>query len=147
MPDFEFRPVEMRDHSYCWSIYKEAIEPLALELKDWNEATRRKMIDEALTDAGASILVVAKEAAGWLHVDETRHEIHLGHLYIEPQQRNKGLGSKFMRWMNDRARRKNKVFTTDVMKNNRAKAMAERLGFRVVSTHGNVLKMRLQDGA
>ena len=97
MPDFEFRPVLPRDHSYCWTIYRDAIQPLALELKDWDETARRRLIDEALADAGASILVVDHDAAGWLHVDETRHEIHLGHLYIEPQQRNKGLGSRFMR--------------------------------------------------
>ena len=146
MPDFEFRPVAPRDFSYCWSIYRDAVEPLALELKDWNEAVQRKRIEEALTDSGASILVENHEATGWLHVDETRFEIHLGHLYIEPQARSRGLGSRFMRWMNERARRKNKAFTVDVLKNNRAKILAERLGFRVVGTHGNTLRMRLQDG-
>ena len=147
MPDFEFRPVAPRDFSYCWSIYRDAIQPLASALGDWNEVARHKTIDEALADSGASILVQRQEAAGWLHVDETRHEIHLGHLYLEPQARNHGLGSKFMTWMNERARRKDKVLTTDILKNNRAKALAERLGFRVVATHGNVLKMRLQDKA
>ena len=147
MPDFEFRPVAARDFSYCWTIYRDAVQPLALELKIWNEAVQHKMIDEALSDAGASILVEDHQAAGWLHVDETRFEIHLGHLYIEPQARNHGLGSKFMRWMNERAHRKNKVFTIDVLKNNRAKALAERLGFRVIGSTGNTIRMRLQDGA
>jgi GNAT superfamily N-acetyltransferase len=147
MPDFEFRPIEPRDHSYCWSIYKEAIEPLASELKDWNDTTQRRVIDEALTDAGASILVRNRESQGWLHVDETRFEIHLGHLYLEPAARNQGLGSNFMRWMNDRARRKNKTFTIDVLKNNRARVLAERLGFRLVRTDGNKLRMKLQEGA
>ena len=145
MPNFEFRPVESRDHSYCWSIYKEAIEPLAAELKAWNETEQKRLIDEALADAGASILVREREAAGWLHVDETRFEIHMGHLYLEPAARNQGLGSTFMRWMNDRARRKEKVFTVDVMKNNRARALAERLGFRTIRTTGSMLRMQLQD--
>jgi ribosomal protein S18 acetylase RimI-like enzyme len=144
MADFEFRPVAPRDYSYCWSIYRDAVQPLALELKEWNEEKQHKLVDEALTGAGASILLENREAAGWLHVDETRLEIHLAHLYIEPQARNHGLGSKFMRWMNERARRKNKDFTVDVLKNNRAKVLAERLGFRVVGTHGNYLRMRLQ---
>jgi GNAT superfamily N-acetyltransferase len=147
MPDFEFRPVEPRDHSYCWSIYKEATEPLASALNDWNEPAHRRLVDEALTDAGASILVRNRETQGWLHVDETRFDIHLGHLYIEPAARSQGLGGKFMHWMNDRARRKNKTFTIDVLKNSRARAFAERLGFRVVRTNGNILRMRLQGGS
>jgi GNAT superfamily N-acetyltransferase len=147
MPDFEFRRVLPRDLSYCWSIYREAVQPLALALRDWDEPARQRMVEEALADAGASILVENQDAAGWLHVDETRFEIHLGHLYLEPHARNRGLGSRFMRWMNERARRKNKVFTIDVMKNNPAKALAERLGFLVIGTSGNTLKMRLKDGA
>src|SRR5579862_8155644 len=118
MPDFEFRPVVQRDYTYCWSIYRDAIQPLASELQAWNETAQRKLVDEALADAGASILVHNRDSAGWLHVDETRFEIHMGHLYLEPSARNQGLGSTFMRWMNERARRKAKMFTVDMMKNN-----------------------------
>ena len=148
MPDFEFRPVVLRDVSYCWTIYRDAVQPLALELNDWDEAAHRKKIEEALADADASILVENHEAAGWLHVEETRFEIHLAHLYIEPAARNHGLGSKFMRWMNERARRKQKNFTIEVLKNNnRARAMAERLGFRPIDSRGNVIKLHLQAAA
>ena len=66
---------------------------------------------------------------------------------IEWLRRSQGLGGRFMHWMNDRARRKHKTFTIDVLKNSRAKTFAERLGFRVVKTNGNILRMRLQDGA
>ena len=147
MHDFEFRPVGPPDHGYCWSIYRDAIRPLALELMDWNEVVQHQMVEGILADAGASILLQNREAAGWLHVDETRFEIHLGHFYLEPQAQNHGLGSKFMRWMNERARRKNKALSLDMLKNNRARVFAERLGFRVASTSGNMLRMRLQDSA
>ena len=106
MPDFEFRRVQPQDVAFCWSIYRDAMQPLTIELMQWNEANQRRGIEEALGDEGASILVAGDADAGWLHVIETRRDIHLGHLYLAPQQRNRGLGTEFLRWMGERATRK-----------------------------------------
>jgi ribosomal protein S18 acetylase RimI-like enzyme len=110
------------------------MQPLTAELMQWNEANQRRGIEEALADEGASILVSDGADAGWLHVVETRRDIHLGHLYLAPQARNRGLGTKFLRWMGERARRKDKNFTLEVLKNNRARGLYERLGFRIIET-------------
>ena len=126
MIDFEFRRVTSADISYCWPIYREAMAPL---VTGWNETAERTLIERALGEEGASILVVDKSDAGWLHVSETRFDIHLGHLYLEPDRRGQGLGTRFLQWMIDRARRKAKTFTLDVAANNRARALYERLGF------------------
>jgi len=134
MPDFEFRRVQPQDVAFCWSIYRDAMQPLTVELMQWNEANQRRGIEEALGDEGASILVAGDADAGWLHVIETRRDIHLGHLYLAPQQRNRGLGTEFLRWMGERATRKDKNFTLEVLKNNRARGLYERLGFRIIET-------------
>ena len=134
MLEFSFRLVEPKDISFCWSIYREAMQPLTAELMQWNEETQRRGIEAALHDDDASILVHEGAAAGWLHVIETRRDIHLGHLYLAPEVRNRGLGSKFLRWMGERAKRKNKGFTLEVLKNNRARGLYERLGFRIIET-------------
>jgi GNAT superfamily N-acetyltransferase len=126
MADFEFRRVRPGDSAYCWSIYSEAMAPL---VTGWNDTAQRRMIELALGEEGASIMVVDKSDAGWLHVSETRFDIHLGHLYLEADQRNRGLGTRFLQWMTERAQRKAKTFTLDVMTNNRARALYERLGF------------------
>ncbi|HZQ01243.1 MAG TPA: GNAT family N-acetyltransferase [Reyranella sp.] len=148
MPDFEFRrTVAARDLAYCWPIYRDAMQPLIAELQSWNEAAERKFIEEIVADENSSLIVTAGEAAGWLHVDETRYEIFLSHLYLEPAARNRGLGTRFMRWMADRARRKRKAFTLEVLKNNRALVLCERLGFRTIGTSPFKLKMRLPDDA
>ena len=87
------------------------------------------MVEEALGEEGASILVVDKSDAGWLYVTETRFEIHLGHLYLEADRRGQKLGTRFLQWMIERAQRKDKALTLEVMTNNRARALYERLGF------------------
>ena len=134
MLEFSFRRVAPHDFAFCWSTYREAMKPLTIELMQWDEASQRHGIEEALGDEGTSILVASDADAGWLHVIETRRDIYLGHLYLAPHQRNHGLGTKFLRWMGERATRKDKTFTLEVLKNNRARGLYERLGFRIIET-------------
>ena len=144
MADFEFRRIRPGDVAYCWPIYSEAMVPL---VSGWNEAAQRAMVERALGEEGASIMVVDKSDAGWLHVSETRFDIHLGHLYLAPPARNRGLGTKFLRWMGERATRKEKNFTLEVLKNNRARGLYERLGFRIIETSPLKFTMQFNSGA
>ena len=139
MADFEFRRVRPGDSAYCWTIYSEAMAPL---VTGWNDTAQRRMVKLALGEEGASIMVVDKSDAGWLHVSETRFDIHLGHLYLEADRRNQGLGTRFLQWMIERAQRKAKAFTLDVMTNNRARALYERLGFVATGTSGGKVRMQ-----
>jgi GNAT superfamily N-acetyltransferase len=142
MLEFSFRRIAPQGFAFCWPIYRDAMQPLTAELMQWNEANQRRGIEEALADEGASILVSGDADAGWLHVIETRRDIHLGHLYLAPRARNRGLGTKFLCWMGERATRKEKNFTLEVLKNNRARGLYERLGFRVIET--SPLKFTMQ---
>ena len=141
MTSFEFRRIRSGDFAFCWPIYSEAMMPLT---PGWNETAQRRTIEQALADEGASILVVEASDAGWLHVTETRFDIHLGHLYLEPARRNKGLGTRFLTWMSERARRKEKDFTLDVLLgNSRAKTLYERLGFVADRPSAGKIRMKL----
>jgi ribosomal protein S18 acetylase RimI-like enzyme len=143
MAPFDFRRIGPADFAFCWPIYRDALQPLSVGLFAWDDETQQKRVRQALADEGASILLADGEAAGWLQCSETRFIIHLGHLYIEPAKRNKGLGSGFLRWMSERARRKEKDFTLDVMKNNPALKLYERLGFRPVRSSATTITLQL----
>lgn len=146
MSDFEFRPIRNGDFAFCWPLYRDVMQPLTVQLMPWNETAQQKMIEQALAESGASIFVVEESDAGWLSVDETRFIIHLSHFYLSPERRGRGLGSKLLRWMSERARRKEKQFTLDVLKNNgRVRQLYERLGFKVIGTTGNRLNLRAPD--
>jgi GNAT superfamily N-acetyltransferase len=133
MADFEFRRLRAGDFAYCWPIYEKAMAPL---VPDWNEAAQRGAIEQALGEEGASILIVDMSDAGWLCATETRFDIHLAHLYLETDRRGQGLGTRFLQWMIERARRKEKAFTLDVLEASRARALYERLGFAAIGKSG-----------
>lgn len=139
---FDLRAAGSSDFAFCWPIYRDAMQPLAEALTEWREPDQRRMVELALADAGSSILRAEGADAGWLQVGETRHVIELKQLYLLPQVRNKGLGTSFLKWMQERADRKRKDLTLEVMTNNPARRLYERLGFKAVGTSANKVTMR-----
>jgi ribosomal protein S18 acetylase RimI-like enzyme len=85
--------------------------------------------------------------AGWLHVSESPDSIYLGQLYLTPALQNRGIGTAIMKELKDRATQAGKALTLDVLKNNRARSLYERLGFRMVGEPEYKLNMRWQESA
>ncbi len=139
---FELRPSSPADLAFCWPIYREAAQPLTEALTQWNEAAQRQLVEKAVGHTGASILRADNADAGWLQVEETQHAVQLRHLYLAAQMRNRGLGSAFLAWMKERADRKRKDLVLEVMTNNPARQLYERLGFKPLTTAGNKVTMR-----
>ena len=118
------------------------MQPLTEALTQWNEVAQRQLVEQAVAHAGTSILQAENADAGWLQVEETRNAVQLRHLYLAPQMRNRGLGSAFVAWMKERADRKRKDLVLEVMTNNPARRLYERLGFKPLETAGNKVTMR-----
>jgi GNAT superfamily N-acetyltransferase len=118
------------------------MKPLTEAVGPWNEAAQHRLIEEAVGDAGTSILRQHEDDAGWLQVEETRHIVHLQQLFLVPAVRNHGLGTNFLTWMKERAERKRKDLTLEVLSNNPARRLYERLEFKVVTTASDKITMR-----
>jgi len=140
--DFDLRPATPVDLAFCWPIYRDAMKPLTEAVGQWNETAQRSLVEQAVADSGTSILRREETDAGWLQVEETRHVVRLKQLFVLPAARNHGLGTSFLTWMKERAERKRKDLTLDVMTNNQARRLYERLGFKVVSTADGKITMR-----
>ena len=141
-PAFELRGARPSDFTFCWPIYCDAMQPLTEALMEWHEPAQRRVVELALGDGGASILRLEATDAGWLHVQETGHVIQLRQIFLLPEMRNRGLGTNFLNWMKERADRKRKDLTLDVLTNNPARRLYERLGFKAVGVVSNKVTMR-----
>ncbi len=139
---FELRPATPSDLGFCWPIYRDAMKPLTEAVSQWNEAAQLKLIEQAVADTGTSILRRDEADAGWLQVEETRHVLLLKQPFLLPAARNRGLGTRFLTSMKERAERKRKDLTLEVMSNNPARRLYERLGFKVVATANGKITMR-----
>lgn len=139
---FDLRPAARTDLDFCWPIYRDSMKPLTETFGPWNEAAQRKLVEQAVAHAGTSILRQQAADAGWLQVEESRHAVQLKQLFLIPAVRNQGLGTSFLTWMKERADRKRKDLTLEVLSNNPARRLYERLGFKVVTTAADKITMR-----
>src|ERR1700694_5504764 len=127
--EFELRLASGKDFRFAWLLYRDLMKPLTIELLEWNELGQKRVVKQALADKGRSLIVANGSNAGWLQVVETTDGVYLGHLYILPSVQNRGIGTAVLRRLSDRARQEGKTFSLDVMKNNRARLLYERLVF------------------
>ena len=139
---FDLRPAAKSDLAFCWPIYRDAMKPLADAFGDWNEAAQHRIVEQAVADPGTSVLRADNADVGWIQVEEGRQVVLLKQLFLLPAARNRGLGTSFLTWMKERAERKRKDLTLDVLTNNPARRLYERLGFKAVTTANNKISMR-----
>jgi GNAT superfamily N-acetyltransferase len=139
---FELRRAAKSDLAFCWPIYRDALQPLMEPPTEWHEPDQRRIVERSLADAGSSILRSEGADAGWLQVGETRQVIELKQLHLLPAMRNRGLGTSFLDWMKERADRKRKDLTAEIMTNSPARRLLERLGFKAVPASGRTVTMR-----
>jgi ribosomal protein S18 acetylase RimI-like enzyme len=143
---FDLRPAAKSDLAFCWPIYRDAMKPLteALARRDnaWDEPAQRHIVEQAVVNAGTSIVRSDGGDAGWVQVEESQHVVMLRQIFLLPMLRNRGLGTSFLTWMKERAERKRKDLTLEVMPNNPALHLYERLGFKPVTTSDSKITMR-----
>jgi GNAT superfamily N-acetyltransferase len=139
---FELRPAGKADFDFCWPIYRDALQPLMEAPTEWREPEQHRIVERALADAGSSILRLEGADAGWLHMQENNQVIQLRQFLVLPAMRNRGLGGSFLTWMKQRADRKRKDLTVEVMTSSPARRLLERLDFKPVPGSGATVTMR-----
>jgi GNAT superfamily N-acetyltransferase len=139
---FNLRSAGKGDFAFCWPIYSDAVQPLMVAPLEWREPDQRRIVERALTHTGSSILRWDDSDAGWLHVEEARQIIQLKHLFLAPAMRSRGLGTTFLGWMKERADRKRKDLTAEILTDSRARHLFERLGFKAMAPAGHTVTMR-----
>lgn len=123
------RPALPGDSEFAWSLYRLLMKSLTEELLEWNDERQKRVVERDIASGQAKIIVVAEQDIGWMHVREDAAGIELCQLYIAPEMQNRGIGTTIVERLMTRARSVDKIVTLEVMKNNRARSLYERLGF------------------
>lgn len=143
---YTLRPACGGDFDFAWILYEEPMKPLTVDLLGrWNDLAQMTVVKEAMTHKGTSIITLGGTDIGWFQVLESRKTIYLGQIYIHPDIRNHGIGTAIVQDLVDRAKRDGRTLTLDVMRNNRARGLYERLGFRVVGETEHKFEMQWRD--
>jgi len=99
----------------------------------FSEENNRKNIADTIAAKNYSIIRCRGEDVGAISVERHPDFIKLSQLFILPQHQNKGIGTSLVRELASQARKSRMPLRLRVLKNNPARRLYERLGFRVSS--------------
>jgi ribosomal protein S18 acetylase RimI-like enzyme len=108
------------------------MKPLLSRLGSLDEAELTANFKRFYDPSDAKIIVVEGKNAGWLQVRESEREISLYQIHIEAGYRSRGIGTRLIKDVLARARRKCKPVSLYVVRNNPATSLYKRLGFKII---------------
>ena len=142
-----FRNVEDKDQQFIEIVYRSTREK-ELSLTNWTEDEKHRFIimqsiaqlaeyKKNYKDAVYKIICYKNKPAGRLYLWESNHEIRVIDISLLPKFRSKGIGGKILRDIIQVARQQNKIVSLNVVRNNPAKKLYERVGFTTISTNND----------
>lgn len=97
----------------------------------WDEALQRRFFTESFSTEKGKIIVADGEDAGFLWTSEKESEITLVSIRLLPEYQKRGIGTKLIKDILEKAEAKNKPVRLQVLKVNPAVNLYEKLGFRI----------------
>jgi ribosomal protein S18 acetylase RimI-like enzyme len=94
--------------------------------------TQSRAYKQTYPDASHQIVLVGGRPAGRLYVHRGKHEIHVVDIALLPEHRGQGLGTALLQGLIDEAQRDGRRVVLEVVRENRALRLYERLGFELV---------------
>jgi ribosomal protein S18 acetylase RimI-like enzyme len=144
------RPVRDADRSFLLSVYA-GTRAEELALVPWTSEQKAAFVAqqfaaqtahyEQFTGMSADVILVDDVPAGRLLVARWAAEIRIVDISILPEFRGRGAGSVLLRRLLDEAAGAGQRVGIHVERQNRARALYERLGFRPVDEEGIYLRM------
>ena len=120
--DFIYRLIETTMRSYVEQVWG-----------SFSEENNRKNIAETIAAKNYSIIRCRGEDVGAISVERHPDFVKLSQLFILPQHQNRGIGTSLVRELASEAQQAGMPVRLRVLRNNPARRLYERLGFRVSS--------------
>jgi ribosomal protein S18 acetylase RimI-like enzyme len=149
------RPITPEDESFLARLYASTREQELAQI-NWSEEQKalfcRMQFNAQTTDyqrnyPDASFDVIERDgvAAGRLLVLRSDDAVHVIDIALLPEHRGAGIGTKFLRELQDEAKSAGKKLSIHVEQFNPARRLYERLGFKQVEEKGVYLLMEWSD--
>jgi ribosomal protein S18 acetylase RimI-like enzyme len=150
------RPTQPEDEPFLFKVYAStrademALVSWATEQKyaflQMQSNAQRQSYAQQFPAAQWNIILRDAESIGRLIVDQAGDTLHLLDIALLPEYRNAGIGTWLIQNLLDEAAQINKPVQLHVEKNNRARRLYDRLGFRVIGDTGMYFSMEWRPG-
>jgi ribosomal protein S18 acetylase RimI-like enzyme len=139
----KLRRATEQHYQFALELYLSTMQPYTEELMVWDEAKQRGSFAAQWRPEEIRIIVVDGVDVGWIQVAESPTEIRLQQFFISHDQQRAGIGTEVLRKMLATWRAAEKPVGLNVLKNNPARRLYERVGFSIVGETGVKYEMKL----
>lgn len=131
---YQLRRVTEQDKAWLYALktdaYLDVVEP---QFGNWNEELQRQMFAASWNPSALRIVCVSDLDVGLLDTEDRGDAVWLNDIQLMRSARDRGLGSQIIRDISLEARAVGKPLRLQVLqKNERAKGLYERLGFKQI---------------
>lgn len=127
------------DFDYCENIHHEGMRPYCEPLWGWDENFQHERYRRLWMPNRIKLLVLDDSRIGYIETEANDNVIKLVNIFVNPILRKQGIGSKVINHLIDESRGKFSRITLNVLHNNPAKKLYEKLGFKFVIQKDQIL--------
>jgi len=142
LPAYTVRPAQPMDVPFLYACYKRAMHKYIEQTWRWDEEFQSEAFRQHLPWQRFRVIMVDGTPVGAACLLETRDQMVLEMMMIEPEFQRRRIGSDFVTKLLDHARSEGRGLKLRVMKINPARAMYERLGFVVIGEDVDTYEMQ-----
>lgn len=129
---YELRPCRPEDEAFARRVHREAYHDVVTrQFGGWEEEKQRELFDAKWDPHSFRVIVVGGADAGVVRYRKEGGHIELDEIQLLPEAQGAGVGSAVIRDLQADAQHAGVPLRLQVLKQNRARALYERLGFQV----------------
>jgi GNAT superfamily N-acetyltransferase len=140
-------PGDETHREFSYQVKKAAEGEYITSMFGWDEVVQRDYHDKAWQQQKPDIITYEGKLIGTIATIEDKDCIEVGQFFILPEYQNKGIGTYLLKDILARADQSRRNVTLKFLRNNRAKSLYVRNGFRLVSTSEVAYQMERKAGS
>jgi ribosomal protein S18 acetylase RimI-like enzyme len=141
LPSITCRPASTRDRDWLFFLRRQTMREYVEAMFGWDDRAQRRWVYEQCPLGEIRIVQADGSDIGLLHLEEHPDHLFLANIQLLPQYQRRGIGSHIINRVVRDAEAKGKPVQLQVLHVNPARALYERLGFRVYQETPTHLRM------
>ncbi|HOP06338.1 MAG TPA: GNAT family N-acetyltransferase [candidate division Zixibacteria bacterium] len=144
VPDISLRTASDADSEFFFEVTKAALGKYIELTWGWDEDQQRRLHEEKWHIDNSYVVIAEGREMGTLRYEEGSERFYVRSLYLLPAWQNRGIGTRIMRLIMDRASSAGLPVGLHVLKNNPARRLYERLGFVIIDQNETHFEMEFK---
>ncbi len=140
--EYALRPSTAEDHAFLTRAHHEGLRPWIEAVWGWDPARQDELVADWLTRHAPDIVTVDGKDAGYLLLRDDEDALNLLAVVLLPRFQRRGIGTRIVREVIERATALGKPVQLGVLRPNPARRLYERLGFEVTEETEERFRMR-----